>query len=130
MGGGLWNGSEVRSVLPRWKRQSVTASLVLSSAGLPRALSVPGRPPLSAPSASLPSWPLSPADPSLWHCLELTCGGGGGWGSLQWSPSASFVCDGTAAGRLLLEAGVVAPRVSTGKAGALSAHGRGGVRCP
>lgn len=90
MGGGLWNGSEARSVLPRWKRQCVPASLVLSGAGLPRALSVPGSPPLSTPSTSLPSWPLSPADPSLWHGLELTCCGGGEWGSLRWSPSASF----------------------------------------
>lgn len=90
MGGGLWNGSEVRSVLPRWKRQSVPASLVLSGTGLPRALSVPGSLPLSVPFASLPSCPLSPANPPLWHGLELTCGGGGEWGGLRWSPSASF----------------------------------------
>lgn len=54
--------------------------------------------------------------------------GEGNGGASDGPPQPPSVCNGTAAGCLLLEAGVVAPRVSTQKVGAQSAHRKGGAR--
>lgn len=48
-------------------------------------------------------------------------------GASDGPPQPPSVCNGTAAGCLLLEVGVVAPRVSTQKVGAQSAHRKGGA---